>query len=176
MATIDKSIELTDTIIDGLLDDWFERDGETFLKIRKKGRIGWEKTLEEGEAYSAYLLEAPTQEDLIKRAYSLAKEMIVVMDPPFKVGIKISKGTDSYTDGKVVCVSTAMFDDSELSVGEKLDTFLGTTIHEGCHLLYTNFKVMAMITKKVVHHIFNILEDERIEELCGENKPGLANF
>lgn len=176
MATIDKSIELTDTIIDGLLDDWFERDGETFLKIRKKGRIGWEKTLEEGEAYSAYLLEAPTQEDLIKRAYSLAKDTIVVMDPPFKVGIKISKGTSSYTDGKVVCVSTAMFDDSELSVGEKLDTFLGTTIHEGCHLLYTDFNIMAMITKKVVHHIFNILEDERIEELCGENKPGLANF
>lgn len=177
MATIDKSIELTDTIIDGLLDDWFERDGETFLKIRKKGRIGWEKTLEEGDSYSAYLLEAPTQEDLIKRAYSLAKDMIVVMDPPFKVSVKISKGEgESYTTGKVVCVNTAMFDDEELSVGEKLDTFLGTTIHEGCHLLYTNFEEMRKITKKVIHHIFNILEDERIEELCGANKPGLANF
>ena len=177
MAKVDKSIELTDTVIDELLDDWFERDGETFLKIRKKGRIGWEKTLEEGEAYSAYLLEAPTQEDLIKRAYTLAKEMIVVMDPPFKVNVKITTGTsDSFTTGKTVCVSTAMFDDPELSVGEKLDTFLGVTIHEGCHLLYTDFKEMAKITKKVIHHIFNILEDERIEELCGENKPGLANF
>lgn len=177
MAIVDKSVELTDTVIDGLLDDWFERDGETFLKIRKKGRIGWEKTLEEGESYSAYLLEAPTQEDLIKRAYSLAKEMIVVMDPPFKVNVKITKGVgDSYTKGKVVCVNTAMFDDEELSVGEKLDTFLGVAIHEGCHLLYTDFKVVSMMTKKVVHTIFNILEDERIEELCGENKPGLANF
>ena len=54
MAKIDKSIELTDSVIDDLLDDWFERDGETFLKIRKRGRIGWEKTLEEGDAYSAY--------------------------------------------------------------------------------------------------------------------------
>lgn len=178
MAIIDKSVELTDTIIDGLLDDWFERDGETFLKIRKKGRIGWEKTLEVGEAYSAYLLEAPTQEDLIKRAYSLAKDMLVVMDPPFKVSVKITTGIDggSYTNGKVVCVNTAMFDDPELSVGEKLDTFLGVTIHEGCHLLYTDIKESSKITKKVVHHIFNILEDERIEELCGENKPGLANF
>ena len=178
MATIDKSIELTDAIIDGLLDDWFERDGETFLKIRKKGRIGWEKTLEEGESYSAYLLEAPTQEDLIKRAYSLAKDMIVVMDPPFKVGVKITKNSaeGSYTDGKVVCVNTAMFDDPELSVGEKLDTFLGVTVHEGCHLLYTNFEESSMIAKKVVHQIFNILEDERIEELCAEHKPGLANF
>ena len=178
MATIDKSIELTDSIIDGLLDDWFERDGETFLKIRKKGRIGWEKTLEEGESYSAYLLEAPTQEDLIKRAYSLAKDMIVVMDPPFKVGVKITKNATegSYTDGKVVCVNTAMFDDPELSVGEKLDTFLGVTVHEGCHLLYTDFIESSAITKNVIHRIFNILEDERIEELCGEHKPGLANF
>ena len=174
---VDKSIVLTDSVIDGLLDDWFARDGETFLKIRKKGRIGWEETLEKGEAYSAYLLEAPTQEDLIKRAYRLAKEMLVVMDPPFKVQLKITTGKgDSYTSGKIVCVNTAMFDDPELSVGEKLDTFLGVTVHEGCHLLYTNFNEANKITEKVVHYIFNILEDERIEELCGENKPGLANF
>ena len=93
MAKVDKSIVLTDTLIDELMDDWFERDGETFTRIRKKGRIGWESTLEEGEAYSAYLLEAPTQEDLIKRAYNLAKETIVVMDPPFKVNIRITSGT-----------------------------------------------------------------------------------
>lgn len=174
---VDKSIVLTDAVIDDLLDDWFERDGETFLKIRKKGRLGWEKTLEEGEAYSAYLLEAPTQEDLIKRAYTLAKEMIVVMDPPFKVNVRITKGLgDSFANLKEVCVNTAMFDDPELSVGEKLDTFLGTTIHEGCHLLYTNFLELPKIATKVIHTIFNILEDERIEELCGENKPGLANF
>lgn len=178
MTKVDKSIELTDTIVDELLNDWFERDGETFLKIRKKGRIGWEKTLEDGESYSAYLLEAPTQEDLIKRAYTLAKEMIVVMDPPFKVRVKITTGIEggSFTTGKTVCVNTAMFDDPELSVGEKLDTFLGVTIHEGCHLLYTDFKEMLKIGLPVIHQIFNILEDERIEELCGENKPGLANF
>lgn len=176
MVKIDKSVVLTDSVIDDLMSDWLDRDGETFTHIRKKGRIGWEKTLEEGESYSAYLLEAPTQEDLIKRAYTLAKEMLVVMDPPFKVSVRITTGGTGCTDGKVVCVNTKMFDDPELSVGEKLDTFLGVTIHEGCHLLYTDFKEMAKITKKVIRHIFNILEDERIEELCGDNKPGLANF
>ena len=177
MAEIDKSVTLTDEIVDGLLDDWFERDGETFLKIRKRGRIGWEKTLEKDSSYSSYLLESPTQEDLIKRAYNLAKETIIVMDPPYKVHVKITTGSgDSFTDGKVVCVNTAMFDDPELSVGEKLDTFLGTTVHEGCHLLYTNFKALKDIDKKIVHTIFNILEDERIEEICADKKPGLANF
>lgn len=173
---VDTTIEVTDKLLDDLLDDWFERDGDTFLKIRKTRRVGWEKTLEEGEAYSAYILEAPTQEDLIKRAYPLAKEIITVMDPPFRFRVQISKGLDSYTDSKVVCVSTSMFDDTELSVGEKLDTFLGTAVHEGCHLCYTDFKEANKIGKKVIHSIFNVLEDERIEELCGELKPGLANF
>lgn len=176
MAKVDKSIELTDAIIDDLMSDWFERDGETFTKIRKKGRLGWEKTLEEGDSYSAYLLEAPTQEDLIKRAYNLAKETIIVMDPPFKVNVKITTGSDSGTDGKTVYVSTKMFDDVELSVGEKLDTFLGVTVHEGSHLLFTDLEWLKKMTKPVIKNIWNIIEDERIEQLCGEHKPGLANF
>lgn len=173
---VDTSKILTDKDIDDLMEDWFVRDGETYTKIRKKGRIGWEKTLEEGEAYSAYLLEAPTQEDLLKRAYTLAKETLVVMDPPFKVGVKITTGDSSGTDGRVVSISTKMFDDPELSVGEKLDAFLGTTVHEGCHLLYTDLSWLKKITNKVIFRIWNIIEDERIEQLCGEHKPGLANF
>lgn len=175
MEKVDTSIVLTDAVIDDLLDDWFDRDGETFTKKRKKGRIGWEDTLEHGDSYSAFFLEAPTQEDLIKRAYTLAKETIVVMDPPFKVNVVISTRGSS-TNGKNLYVSTKVFDEPELTVGEKLDTFLGYTIHEGCHLLYTDFKKGSTITNKAVFRIFNILEDERIEQLCADNKPGLANF
>ena len=40
------AIEVTDTLVDELMEDWLERDGETFVHIRKKGRLGWEKTLE----------------------------------------------------------------------------------------------------------------------------------
>ena len=177
MATIDKTKVLVDSDIDSIMDDWFERDGKTFTKIRKTGRLGWEKTLKEEEPYSAYLLEAPTQEDLIKRAYSLATDMIVVMDLPFKVKVKISTKSDSFTDGKKVFVSTKVFDDKELSVGAKLDVFLGLTIHEGCHCLYTDFpKVASMSLNNVERTLFNIIEDERIEEILGDEKPGLANF
>ena len=175
---VDKSIVLTDEVIDGLYEDWFDRDGETYVHKRTKGRLGWEKELEKDESYSAYFLEAPTQEDLIKRAYSLARDMIVVMDPPFKVSIRITTGEDSMsaTDGKVVYASTKMFDDPELSTGEKLDTFLGVVIHEGCHLLYTDLTWISKVHLKVVLQIWNVIEDERIERLCGEHKPGLANF
>lgn len=164
----------TESEVRELLSDWFERDGETFLKIRKTDRIGWEHTID-SHSYSAYLLEPPTQEDLIKRAYQLAKDMIISMDIPDKVTIRITPDDTSSTNGKLVKVSTRMFDDKELSVGEKLDAFLGTTIHEGCHLLYTDFTVPPPRIP-AVKAIANIIEDERIEEKLGEDKPGFANF
>ena len=95
------AIEITDTLVDELMEDWLERDGETFVHIRKKGRLGWEKTLEAEDSYSSYLSDSLTQEELIKRAYSIAKDMIIVMDPPFKVYIRISNhGGHGSTDGK----------------------------------------------------------------------------
>ena len=171
---MDKSIVLTDEVIASLMDDWFSRDGETYVHKRTKGRLGWESSLKTS-SYSEFILASPTKEDLIKRAYSLAKDTLCVMDFPFSVNLRIG-GDKSFSTGKrFVKVATDMFDDEDLSVGERLDTFLGLTIHEGCHLLYTEFSELTSISK-VVHHIFNIIEDERIERLLGENRPGLANF
>lgn len=164
-----------------LLTDWFDRDGETLTKITTKGRLDWETTLEEGDAYSVFFLEAPTQKDLITRAYSLAKDILVVMDPPMKVGLKLSS-TKAYTEGTTVVVSTEVFDEVGFSVGEKLDTFLGVTVHEGCHLLWTDFKEYTKgvrgygTTARIISTLANILEDERVETLCGKEKPGLARF
>lgn len=173
---IDKTKILTDADIDSIMDDWFVRDGETFTHARKADRLGWETTLEEGDAYSAYIVEAPTIDELIKRAYPLARDMVLVMDPPFPFRIKISTGMDSYTDGKLVCVSTKVFDDPELTPGEKLDTFLGYAVHEGAHLLYTDEKVLKADKHPVEHALWNILEDERIEIEVGEHTPGLVHF
>ena len=171
---MDKSVVLTDEVIDSLMDDWFSRDGETYVHKRTKGRLGWESSLKTS-SYSEFILASPTKEDLIKRAYSLAKDTLCVMDFPFSVNLCIG-GDKSFSTGKrFVKVATDMFDDEDLSVGERLDTFLGLTIHEGCHLLYTEFSELTSISK-VVHHIFNIIEDERIERLLGERRPGLANF
>jgi len=173
---------LSDEELDVLLKDWFNRDGDTFTKITTKGRIGWEDTLEEGDAYSAYFLEAPTNKDLIERAYSLARDIIVVMNPPKKVSVSLSD-TSSFTEGTVVVVATEMFDEKDLSIGERIDTFLGCTVHEGCHLLWTDFYVFKKEMRdfmsggsRIVKTIFNILEDERVETICGEEKPGLARF
>ena len=168
-------VSLTDRDLDELMEDWFERDGETFTKISSKGRIGWEGTLEKDDAYSTYFLEAPTLPDLIKRAYGLAKDMIVVMNPPMKVTIRIG-GEGSATDGKTLYVATKMFDDKEISNGEKLDVFLGCTIHEGCHLLYTDMSYISRIKNGLTKTLWNIIEDERVEQILAYDKPGLARF
>ena len=158
-----------------LTKDFLERDGDTFVRIRKSGRLGWESTLPQDGAYSEYMLHPESQEDLIRNAYRMASDMITVMDSPFKVNISITPES-SCTDAKTVWVATKVFDDADLPVGKKLDTFIGLAVHEGCHLLYTKFAESAACSNGIVKSLQNIIEDERIERECGEAKPGLANF
>lgn len=164
-------------LIEKLSKDWLERDGESFVKIRTKGRLGWEESLKEGTPYSSYLLESPSMEELIKRAYALARNSISAMDIPSKVTVRLGGG-GSCTEGRNVYVATDYFDDDALSTGEKLDIFLGLTAHEGSHLLYTEFPVMkkAAGVHPLCAKLLNIIEDERIERNLGEDKPGLANY
>lgn len=162
--------------IDLLTKDFLERDeNNRFVRIRRTGRLGWESTLPEDGAYSEFILHPKDQEDLIRNAYRLADDMIKVMDAPFKVNIAITPD-QSCTDAQTVWVATKVFDDPDLSTGSKLDTFIGLAVHEGCHLLYTDFKAYGKGDNETVHALQNIIEDERIERVIGERKPGLANF
>lgn len=176
MVKSSKSTPVGD-IIESLSKDWLERDGDSFVRIRKTGRLGWEETLAKGTPYSSYLLSSPTMQDLIQRAYPMAKQVISAMDTPFKVNIKLNNDR-SCTESKNVYVATNYFDDTSMSVGQKLDIFLGLTAHEGSHLLYTDFPQMgkAAHVHPLCANILNIIEDERIERILGEQKPGLANY
>jgi hypothetical protein len=169
---------MTRAEIEDLMRDWFDRDGETFIRISDKDRVGWEDTLDAGADYSTYILESPTQEDLIRRGYTLASEMLTAMNLPRKVRLRISRTGDSTTDLKTVTVCTEYFDDKTLTVGAKLDIFMGLTIHEGCHVLYTTLTKPEDfgVNKRIIHTLWNIIEDERIEEKLGETKPGFARF
>lgn len=158
-----------------LTKDFLERDGDHFVRIRKEGRLGWEDTLPEDSAYSAAIVNPKSDEELVKNAYRLACQMIVAMDAPFKVNVCID-ATRSCTDSHSLFVASKVLDDEALPVGKRLDVFLGLAIHEGSHLLYTDFSTLPDSDNPVVHHLQNILEDERIERELGERKPGLANF
>lgn len=161
--------------------DWLDRSGTTFVRKRKDGRLGWEETLKPGQGYSAFLLDAPDQKELLKRAYPLAKNVISAMDLPYKVHVCLSSNS-SLTDYKSIYVATDVFNHNEIETGRQLDVFLGYTVHEGSHILYTDHKVLKQIRMlpateaKWVHWLENVIEDEYIERRLGEEKPGLANF
>ena len=165
---------LTREEVDDLIKDWFQRDGDAFVHTGTVDRVGWESTLDAGESYSAYLIEAPTLNDLIRRAYPLANDMLVSMNLPKKVHVKIHNGGTHCTDLKTVYLSTDFFDNKQLSVGEKLDIFLGAAVHEGCHVLYTT--TLHATDNKIIHSLWNVIEDERIERRLGDDKPGFSRF
>lgn len=165
----------TDQKIQVLREDFLKRNGENYTSAERSGRLGWEQTLSSGSAYSTAMLSPKDDADLHRIAYNHARDMIVAMNTPFKVRIALTPDA-SFTDSKVVSVATDMFDDTRLSVGQKIDIFTGLAIHEGSHLLYTDFRVMPRARNRVIADLFNIIEDERIEMLTGQERPGLANF
>lgn len=162
---------------DLLTKDFLERDGEHFVRIRKSDRLGWEDELPKDSAYSAVILNPKSDRELLKNAAQLARQMVTSMDPPYKVNVKIDASAN-FTDTRSLFVATKVLDDTSLPLGRRLDTFLGLAVHEGSHLLYTDFEyaTKAGITNKVLHDLHNIIEDEMIERKLGERKPGLANF
>ena len=158
-----------------LSKDFLDRDSGTYVSSRQYGRLGWESTIRSGGAYSEFILHPKSNEDLIKNAYRLASEMLSVMDTPDKVNVRITPDNSS-TDSNTVWVATRVFDDADMTVGKKLDTFIGLAVHEGCHLLYTDFKGVVATGNSTIKALQNIIEDERIERECGQSRPGLSNF
>ena len=165
----------TEQMIDALTKDFLDRDGDTFVRIRRTDRLGWEDTMPKDTPYSEKMLKPRNVEELYSNAHSLAKDMITAMNTPFKVNVRLS-ARSSMTNGRDLFVATKVFDDKDLTLGKKLDTFTGLAVHEGCHLLYTDFRMLASCKNKIIKNLENIIEDERIERRCGEEKPGLANF
>ena len=159
-----------------LSKDIIERDQNGFVFQGNEGRIGWEKTLPKGSAYSDYLLKVNTVEEALKVAYRHASDMLVAMNLPKKVTIEVSQTEDSgWTDNKMICLTTKFFDNPALTVGQKMDIFTGLAVHEGAHVLYTNFLNREGLSE-FASSLENVIEDERIEHRIGVEKPGLANF
>ena len=165
----------TEQKIEIIRQDFLDRDQDNYVKIRRSGRLGWESLIPQGGNYSDLLRDCRNEGDIIKEAYGMARDYIVAMDTPYRVTLRLSPEANC-TDSKVVYLATRVFDDKDLSDGQKIDTFVGLAIHEGCHLKWTNFTQMGEARNRIIANFINLLEDERIERLCGETMPGYANY
>lgn len=157
--------------------DWFGRKGKNYTSTYKGStRLGWDTKV--SGSYSSFFAPDLNKRKLLRDSYRHACDIRDIMDIPRNIRIQLNVDTEtSCTNGKTVIVSTKVYDDNKIDNNVKLDVFLGTTIHEFSHILYTD---MAEIRKnrpnKFLFNLFNTIEDERIEYNTTQNYPGYANF
>lgn len=157
--------------------DWFGRKGKNYTSTYKGStRLGWDTKV--SGSYSSFFAPDLNKRKLLRDSYRHACDIRDIMDIPRSIRIQLNVDAEtSCTDGKTVIVSTKIYDDNKIDNNVKLDVFLGTTIHEFSHILYTD---MAEIRKnrpnKFLFNLFNTIEDERIEYNTTQNYPGYANF
>ena len=174
--------ERYDKILSLIGRDFIERDGASFVYQDNKNQgLRWQDAVGEGESLSEVFLAMTDREEIILRAYDIARDTVDIMSTGVRPRIVIDpEGRTTKTgctDGKSLYVCTKMFDDADLSAGEAADIFIGLSAHEGCHLKWTDFNVLKHeVEGRLLHHIHNIVEDERIEHLLGSERPALAGF
>ena len=162
--------------LEALKEDFLERDGESYVFISKGPRAGWESLLKEGESLTDFNV-ATSGMELLKKAYALAQMSVSAMLEGRRMRIQIiPESNQSFTNGKTVNVATEMLDDTSMTKGQRADVFRGKAIHETCHIKWTDFDAMSPDLNAMERSLLNIIEDERIERICGETYPGYAGF
>ena len=165
-----------------LMSDWLAnlREQGSFVHKNNARTIKRRKT----NNYSDYFTAGMNMNDMLdvlRNARDIAQGTVASMT---QVPVRVVLGSDgSYTNGETVVVATDYFDDPKLSVGDKIDILTGFSIHEAAHINHTDMEDLEkFITsfpaaeRKVAKAIHNIIEDERIEYLTGEDRPGLMDF
>ena len=141
-------------------------------------------------SYGELSEEEKLKELLITKAYKAAKEMVVVLDLPFKVNLIVSVN-DKYArsggpDSRRIIVKTKIFD-KPYSEQEKINIFCGEAIHEACHLKYTQLEVLrrfrdsvlkfeSVSMNQLVYRLAELIEDVRIEREIMHERPGYSDF
>ena len=121
---------------------------------------------------------------LVKKSLSLTKEFIAILDLPFKLRIVFSdESAESCSpDKRRLFIPTKIFDDyTSKEDDEIINTTVGFGLHEAAHLLYTDFELYSQAKDKepdkhFKRFLFNLIEDERVEDLLLRNRPGYSDF
>ena len=180
----------TATQINVLMSDWLGNLREAGTFINKSTKASIQRTIKRGGAISDYFLGDTSQMDSADILCVMRKIAQQTVDAMTQEKIKVVIGKyESFTDGQQICVASDFFDDSTLSLGQKIDILLGYSIHEACHINHSDFKSLMLNPNenpniaRIRNTINNILEDERIELLLGDEPskggdgmPGYADY
>lgn len=184
----------TEEEIRELREDWLggERQEGTFVHRNSTHSIS--RRLKAGESLSDYAFgrmsgkDTSDEVEAIRRARSIADTIVNTMTPE-RVKVTVG-GKDSYAQGRslsnrnnTINVATDFFDRNDLTIGQKTDILIGESVHEAAHILHSDFQRLNDECKKwddsekrIRKYINNVLEDERVEYLVGEDMSGMADY
>ena len=158
--------------------DWLDRNFLDFT-VRNVNGFDWLRYYGTDE-HSKFLGNAQAV-DIETAALVFSKQMISAIAPrPISITLE---GDETYTDGHNTIVLSKEITKSfpRLSKYNVIDVYIGLSIHESAHILFTDNKLCLNAAKKVKNTdlfllIHNIVEDERIENLVGMNNPGYSRY
>lgn len=99
------------------------------------------------------------------------------------IRVKATEELTNFTDGKTIVVSSLFLRDTRYPKPYLADAYLGVTMHECCHVLYTDFECMRPVleskkpkARKLLKHIHNLIEDIVIEKRFFSDFPQQASY
>ena len=174
-----------------------------------RSSLGWDKDRLATSSYTTYISNYNSvktsdtfseSEKVLTCAYKSVRDIIVILNFPFPVDIKITNSEigkyrfdmDSGLERSKarIVIPTKVLDDSSYKETEKISIFCGLGIHEAAHLKFTKIKVLeclhSMIYAKFpsinpvkvefINCLINIIEDERVEDSLLRERPGYTEF
>ena len=181
-------------------------DWRTAYKSRYRSSLGYSSSkLSESIGYSDYIYYRGYKDKsstevariLIEKTYKAARDLVIILDLPFKISIQMTSDGEEMEFGKYrrIFLPTEVLDDTSYSEDERISICSGQAIHEAAHLKYTEYKViksfiekvteeipveglraMTATTKSFIISLINIIEDERVESLLLQERPGYIEF
>jgi len=185
-------------------------DWKTAYKSRFKSSLGYSSSkLSESIGYgsswygSSYSYSSRTADEtekarvLIEKTYKAARDLVVILDLPFKVSVQMTAGGEEMEFGNYrrIFLPTKVLDDSTYTEADKISICSGQAIHEAAHLKYTELAVIESFQAKLeggvkvedvtaeskvkiafIKALMNIIEDERVESFLLQERPGYIEF
>jgi hypothetical protein len=185
-------------------------DWRTAYKSRYKSSLGYSSSkLSESIGYSSswygssYSYSSRTADEtekarvLIEKTYKAARDLVIILDLPFKVSVQMTADGEEMEFGNYrrIFLPTKVLDDSTYTEADKISICSGQAIHEAAHLKYTELAVIESFQAKLeggvkvedvtagskikiefIKALMNIIEDERVESLLLQERPGYIEF
>lgn len=142
--------------------------------------------------------DSERSEKLLSDVYRTVREFVIILNFPFNVYVQFVGNHKEalygfrHDSGRRLFVPTKVFDDPTKTNEEVTSITCGAGVHEAAHLLFTEYRVFKsfmnsirtemrdtispLAVENLTEIIFNLIEDERVEDKLLSERPGYLEF